>query len=65
MATKTVFDVLKEKIDEQINMYQGHLMDGSCEDFAKYKELCGVIRGLATARREVLDLAKHVEDDDD
>jgi hypothetical protein len=57
--------VLKEKIDEQIMMYQGHLMDGSCEDFAKYKELCGVIRGLATARREVLDLAKHVEDDDD
>jgi len=65
MANKTVFDVLKEKIDDQITMYQGHLIDGSCEDFAKYKELCGVIRGLATARREVQDLAKHLEDDDD
>lgn len=65
MSRKTVFDVLKEKIDEQIAMYQTHLVDGACEDFAKYRELCGVIRGLATARREVLDLAKHVEDDDD
>jgi hypothetical protein len=62
---KTVFDVLKEKIDDQITMYQNHLIDGTCEDFAKYKELCGVIRGLATARREIQDLAKHVEDDDD
>jgi hypothetical protein len=36
-----------------------------CQDFAKYKELCGVIHGLATARREVKDLAKHTEENDD
>jgi hypothetical protein len=61
---KTVFDVLTIKIDEYINMTQQHVISGSC-DFAQYKELCGVIHGLATARREVQDLAKNMEDHDD
>jgi hypothetical protein len=62
---KTVFDVLKEKIDDQIQITSETLMAGTCADFAKYKELCGVIHGLAIARREVQDLAKNLENDDD
>ena len=62
---KTVFSVLKDKIDDQIQITTETLMAGTCVDFAKYKELCGVIHGLAIARREVQDLAKNLEDDDD
>ena len=62
---KTVFDVLRDKIDDQIQITSETLMAGSCADFVKYKELCGVIHGLAIARREVQDLAKNLEDDDD
>lgn len=62
---KTVYDVLKEKIDSYIESTQDRLVHGVCEDYAQYKELCGVIHGLALARREVQDLAKHMEDNDD
>lgn len=62
---KTVYDVLKEKIDAYIESTQERIVRGGCDDFAKYKELCGVIHGLALARREVQDLAKHMEDNDD
>jgi hypothetical protein len=62
---KTVYDVLKEKIDEHIAVMKDSVASGTCQDFAQYKELCGVIHGLALARREVQDLAKHMEDNDD
>ena len=62
---KTVFDVLVEKINEQIEINQEALISGTCQDFAKYRELCGVIHGLATARREIKDLAKYTEENDD
>jgi len=39
---KTVFSVLKDKIDDQIQITSETLMAGTCVDFAKYKELCGV-----------------------
>ena len=62
---KTVYDVLKEKIDEHIEVVKDSVASGACQDYAQYKELCGVIHGLALARREVQDLAKHMEDNDD
>jgi hypothetical protein len=62
---KTVFDVLVEKINDRIETVQDSLVSGTCQDFAVYKEQCGVIHGLALARREVQDLARHIKDDDD
>jgi hypothetical protein len=65
-VAKTVYDVLKEKIEEHRSSAIEMLSAGSATDYAKYRELCGLIRGLETALREVYDLAKHqMELDDD
>jgi hypothetical protein len=63
---KTIFQVLEERITEEIEIAQETMGSGSVNDFSEYKELCGLIRGLRTALREVRDLAKNfMEDDND
>ena len=57
--------VLREKIREDMNNYADAVATGNCADFGAYKELCGVIRGLATAERHLLDLAEKLEKDDE
>jgi hypothetical protein len=41
-----------------MNNYADDVATGACQDFHSYKELCGVIRGLALAERHILDLIK-------
>ena len=48
MAT-TVFDVLSRKIDEDISSAQSFLTAGSPKDYANYREVVGLIRGLEAA----------------
>ena len=63
---KTVFDVLKEKLTEQKRSSEEFIQSGAAKDFAEYREVCGVIRGLASARREIADLSRnYMEDEDD
>ena len=63
---KTVFDVLEEKLTELQKQQEGFVSGGSAQDYAEYKESCGVIRGLAHARREIQDLSRnYMEEDDD
>ena len=63
---KTVFQVLEEKLIELQKQQEEWMHGGSAQDYAEYKESCGVIRGLAHARREVQDLSRnYMEDDDD
>jgi len=63
---KTVFDVLDEKLTELSGSSEEFLTSGGPKDFAEYKEVCGVIRGLNMARREVFDLSRNnMEDEDD
>jgi hypothetical protein len=38
---------------------------GGAKDFAEYREVCGVIRGLNAALREVGDLSRNYMDDND
>ena len=65
MAT-TVFDVLSKKIDEDISSAQSFLTAGSPKDYANYREVVGLIRGLETSKQYVEDLAKnYMENDDD
>jgi hypothetical protein len=65
MAT-TVFDVLNEKLTELRGSSEEFLNSGGCKDFAEYREVCGVIRGLNIALREVQDLSRNnMEDEDD
>ena len=58
-------EVLRSKIRDDMNNYADDIAGGACRNFEEYKELCGVIRGLAIAERYLLDLAKKVEDSDD
>jgi len=63
---KTVFDVLKEKIGDDKSSALEFLGNGGAKDFAQYKELVGLIRGLGACTNHIEDLAKnYMEDDDD
>lgn len=62
---KTVFDVLDEKYAAMQRGYEESLSEGAAKSFDEYRHTCGVIRGLATARRELADLARHYRDNDD
>lgn len=58
-------EALRNKLREDMNNFADDMATGQCQDFESYKELCGVIRGLALAERHLLDLAKNIEDLDD
>lgn len=62
---KTVFDVLKDKIDDDISSAQSFLNAGSPKDYANYREVVGLIRGLEASKSYMEDLAKNYMDDDD
>ena len=61
-----VFDVLIKKCEAEQASFEQTVISGAAQDYAQYRELCGLIRGLETAKREIKDLAKnYMEDDDD
>ena len=63
---KTVFDVLVNKIDEDISSATQFLSGGSAKDFAGYKEIVGLIRGLEASKQHIEDLSRnYMEQDDD
>ncbi len=63
---KTVFDVLKDKIDGDISSAQSFLNAGSAKDYANYREIVGLIRGLEASKLYIEDLARnYMENDDD
>ena len=58
--------MLNQKLTELKGSSEEFLNSGGAKDFAEYKEVCGVIRGLNAALREVSDLSRnYMEDDDD
>jgi len=62
---KTVFDVLEEKVGEHLTRQKNALNGGTATDFANYREMCGVIRGLNLALMEIADLSRNYEDIED
>jgi hypothetical protein len=65
MAT-TVLDVLRNKIEEDISSAQRHLGGGAAKDYAHYREVVGLIRGLETNLMYIADLSRNnMEDDND
>ena len=63
---KTVFDVLDDKLADAQRSQEEFITSGGAKTLEGYKEVCGVIRGLALARSEIQDLAKnYMENDDD
>ena len=64
MDTK-IFELLNRKIEEQVKSHSEALIEGQSKDYAHYRELCGVIRGLQTAQREIGDLVRKLKDEND
>jgi|TARA_R110000796_G_scaffold238302_1_gene358626 hypothetical protein len=63
---KTVFDVLKERIEGDKSSALEFLGSGGAKDFAQYKEVVGLIRGLEASKTHVADLSRnYMKDDDD
>jgi hypothetical protein len=63
---KTVFDVLKEKIEDDMSSASNFLGNGGAKDFAQYKEITGMLRGLTSCMNHVNDLSRnYLEDDND
>jgi hypothetical protein len=62
---KTVFDVLLEKINGQILLSQEFLSVGSAKDYANYREVVGLIRGLETSKSFIEDLLRNYMDEED
>jgi hypothetical protein len=54
-----------KKIESEKKLIIENLADGVAKDYAEYQHLCGVIRGLLTAQREINDLLRKLKDDDD
>jgi hypothetical protein len=56
---------LLKKLEEIKNLYTAPMSEGAAKDFGEYQNMCGVIRGLTLAQREIADLVRKLKDDDD
>lgn len=60
-----ILELLLSKLEAERASLIESLGDGVAKDFAAYKELCGVIRGLLLAQSEVNNLLQKLKDDDE
>ena len=58
-------DRLRRRIRDMMNDYADTLAGGGAQDFPEYNRLSGVIEGLALAERELLDIRKLTDEDED
>ena len=61
----TIFIHLAQKIDEACTVIEADLAAGHVKDIGEYKFACGRYRGLLTAKDMIIELAQHMEHDDD
>ena len=64
MSTQA-FQYLTKEIDKLRNDQAVFLMGGGAKDFAEYRHVCGVIRGLTHAEQLVKDLVQKMEHSDE
>jgi hypothetical protein len=60
-----VLEVLIAETEKAKQSYIESLVAGGAKDFAEYKHLCGVIRGLAIAQIEAQDLLRKLKENDE
>lgn len=58
-------DLMLKHNDEQRQLQIDVLLGGGAKDYAEYKHICGVIRGLDLADANIRDLAQRMKDNDD
>jgi hypothetical protein len=57
--------LLMEQIEEERQRIVEDIGDGKAKDYAQYQFSAGVVRGLLTAQRLVIDLSKRMEEHDE
>jgi hypothetical protein len=57
-------DLLKKHNDEFKDQAISRLISGGAKDYAEYRELVGVIRGLDHANYSLMDMKKRLEQDE-
>jgi hypothetical protein len=63
--TKNALDLLIQQIDANIKQIEEDLGAKSAKSYEEYCNKCGVITGLLTARRNIVDLTKNLENSDE
>ena len=63
--TKQALDLLVKQIDANVKQIEEDLGAKSAKSYDEYCEKCGVITGLLTARRNITDLTKNMENSDE
>jgi hypothetical protein len=63
--TRQAMDLLIQQIDVSIKQIEEDLGAKSAKSYEEYCNKCGVITGLLTARRNIVDLTKNMENSDE
>ena len=63
--TRQALDLLIQQIDASIKQIEEDLGAKSAKSYEEYCNKCGVITGLLTARRNIVDLTKNLENLDE
>jgi hypothetical protein len=63
--TKKALELIIQQIDQKVRQIEDSLGAKSAKDYSDYCEQCGVITGLLTARRNITDLTKNLENSDE
>jgi hypothetical protein len=63
--TRQAMDLLIQQIDASIKQIEEDLGAKSAKSYEEYCNKCGVITGLLTARRNITDLTKNLENSDE
>lgn len=63
---KTVFEAQIGEIVRQRTALMESMVGGAAKDYAHYREMVGIVRGLDTVRRYIEDLSQsYLENDDE
>ena len=63
--TKKALELLIQQIDANVKQIEEDLGAKSAKSYEEYCNKCGVITGLLTARRNIADLTKNLENSDE
>ena len=63
--SRKIISVINQRIDEGVKHIEEALAAKAAKSFDEYCEMCGVIRGLLTARSYLSDLTHQLEKSDD
>ena len=63
--TRQALDLLVQQIDQKVKQIEEDLGAKTAKSYDEYCEKCGVITGLLTARRNITDLTKNLENSDE